>query len=75
MDLQIARQLNDKIKVGFYTRAYLKQIINEIYTNLEIKAKGKATDITKWFDAEPNYKRVDGKVTKGYMIYRPLFSI
>ncbi|MCF0114974.1 MAG: hypothetical protein HUJ56_06430 [Erysipelotrichaceae bacterium] len=65
---KIAKILN--LSIGFHPSSKLKKEIQNAYNLLGIDAKAKATDITKWFEAEQTSKRVDGKVTKGFQIYK-----
>lgn len=70
-DTKVAQILGKRIKTGFYSSADIKGWISEAYTAVGITNKIKATDLTNWFDCEASTKRIDSKVTKGFIVYRP----
>lgn len=70
-DTKVAQILGKRIKTGFYSSADIKGWISEAYTAVGIIDKVKATDLTNWFDCEASTKRIDSKVTKGFIVYRP----
>lgn len=69
-DTKVAQILGKRIKTGFYSSADIKGWISEAYTAVGIIDKVKATDLTNWFDCEASTKRIDSKVTKGFIVYR-----
>lgn len=70
-DTKIAMILSKKVIIGFNKSADLNNLITEAYNTVGCTDKVKATDIDKWFECEPTSKRIDGKVSKGFIIYRP----
>ncbi len=72
-DNKIARILKDKIGIGFNSCNDIIRHLTEIYSMLGITEKVKSTAIGKWYDVEPTTKRIDGKVTKGYNVFRAKF--
>lgn len=70
-DTKVAQILGKRIKTGFYSSADIKGWISEAYNTVGIIDKVKATDLTNWFDCEASTKRIDSKVTKGFIVYRP----
>lgn len=73
-EYKIAKVLSNSIAVGFISIADLKKELANTYKNLEIDKKVKSSDIEKYFDCKPTAKRVDGKVTKGYEVFRMKFT-
>ena len=69
-EYKVAKILNDYIHIGFISSAELKVNIAKAYEILGIIRKAKATDIEGYFDCKATSKRIEGKVTKGYEIYR-----
>ena len=69
-EYKVAKILNDYIHIGFISSAELKANIAKAYEILGIIRKAKATDIEGYFDCKDTSKRIEGKVTKGYEIYR-----
>ena len=69
-EYKVAKILNDYIHIGFISSAELKANIAKAYEILGIIRKAKATDIEGYFDCKATSKRIEGKVTKGYEIYR-----
>ena len=69
-EYKVAKILNDYIHIGFISSAELKANIAKAYETLGIIRKAKATDIEGYFDCKATSKRIEGKVTKGYEIYR-----
>ena len=70
-DTKIAMILSKKIGIGFNKSADIISYITEAYNTVGCTDKVKASNIDKWFECEPTSKRIDGKVAKGYIIYRP----
>lgn len=70
-DTKIAMILSKKIGIGFNKSADIINHITEAYNTVGCTDKVKASSIDKWFECEPTSKRIDGKVSKGYIIYRP----
>lgn len=52
----------------FISNDEIKSAINKAYRLVGIEDKAKASDIKKWFDANTLTKKIDGKVTRGYML-------
>lgn len=70
-DTKIAMILSKKIGIGFNKSADIISYITEAYNTVGCTDKVKASNIDRWFECEPTSKRIDGKVAKGYIIYRP----
>lgn len=70
-DTKIAMILSKKIGIGFNKSADIINHITEAYNTVGCTDKVKASSIDRWFECEPTSKRIDGKVSKGYIIYRP----
>lgn len=62
--------LKDRVSVGFNTTASLQAAIAEAYSVVELDRTVKASEIEKYFDCKATVKRIDGKPTRGYEIYR-----
>ncbi|WP_446786061.1 hypothetical protein [Macellibacteroides fermentans] len=62
------------IKVGeFIESSKVKALFQKIYRELGITKVAKGTDILNYYDVKDNKeitKKIDGKATKGYLIYR-----
>ena len=71
-DYKIAKTLN--IAVGFISIADIKKEFSNTYKNLGIDRKVKTADIEKYFDCKAVARRIEGKVTKGYEVYRMKFT-
>ena len=71
-DYKIAKALN--IAVGFISIADIKKELSNTYKNLGIDRKVKTADIEKYFDCKAVTRRIEGKVTKGYEVYRMKFT-
>ena len=71
-DYKIAKALN--IAVGFISIADIKKELSNTYKNLGIDRKVKTADIEKYFDCKAVARRIEGKVTKGYEVYRMKFT-
>ena len=71
-DYKIAKALN--IAVGFISIADIKKELSNTYKNLGIDRKVKTADIKKYFDCKAVARRIEGKVTKGYEVYRMKFT-
>ena len=68
LDTKIAKILYSSLQLGFNSSASIKSSIKEAYELVGLTDKAKATDITKWFNADEKTLRVDGKPTKGYIL-------
>jgi len=62
--------LKDRVSIGFHTTASLQAAIAEAYSTVDINRAVKASEIEKYFDCKATVKRIDGKATRGYEIYR-----
>ena len=62
--------LKDRVSVGFNTTTALQSAIAEAYSTVELNRTVKASEIEKYFDCKATVKRIDGKPTRGYEIYR-----
>ena len=62
--------LKDRVSVGFNTTTALQSAIAEAYSTVELDRTVKASEIEKYFDCKATVKRIDGKPTRGYEIYR-----
>lgn len=67
---KIASLLQNEIEIGFNTTATLQRALAGAYNTVGVDRAVKASDIDKYFDCKSLTKRIDGKVTRGYEIYR-----
>ena len=67
---KIAQLLQPRVEIGFNTTADLQAALAAAYTTVGVGRKVKASDITKYYDADSVTKRIDGKVKRGYEVYR-----
>lgn len=67
---KIAKLLQSRIEIGFNSTSDLQAAIASAYSTVGVERKVKASDIEKYFDAKSCTKRLDGKVTRGYEVYR-----
>lgn len=65
-----AKILASRINIGFNTTTSLQTAIAEAYSTVELNRTVKASEIEKYFDCKATVKRLDGKPTRGYEIYR-----
>ena len=71
IDNKVAKLLQQDIIIGFNTTPALQTALASAYATAGKKVKSvKATDIEQYFDCKAVTKRIDGKVTRGYEIYR-----
>lgn len=71
IDNKVAKLLQQDIIIGFNTTPALQTALASAYATAGKKVKSvKATDIEQYFDCKPVTKRIDGKVTRGYEVYR-----
>lgn len=70
LENKIAKMLQPRIIIGFNTVPEIQRALTEVYDALGIDRVIKATHIEKYFDAKCITKRVDGKVTRGFEVYR-----
>lgn len=76
LDVKIAMMLKSKITLGqFYKIGCIKDILTNIYENLNINQKAKSNDIEKYYITEPKTKKVNGIPVKGLILLTPLFRI
>lgn len=68
-EARISRYITSKISIGFISSKSAKEIINEAYQLYNINKKGKASDLSKWFNCKETVKRIDSKSVKGYEVY------
>ena len=68
-EARISRYITSKISIGFISSKSAKEIINEAYQLYSINKKGKASDLSKWFNCKETVKRIDSKSVKGYEVY------
>lgn len=57
----------------FYSNKFIKNIFKALYDKLCIKATPKATDMTKYYQVEPEKVSINGKRENGYRIIAKLF--
>jgi hypothetical protein len=58
-----------KLKAGqWVSKAQIKKWIQNIYNNLGLKLKAKATDLKKWYDVDDKNSRLSGKLESGFVI-------
>ena len=67
---KIAQLLQPRVEIGFNTTSDLQAALAAAYTTVGVERKVKASDITKYYDADSVTKRIDGKVKRGYEVYR-----
>ena len=67
---KIAQLLQPRVEIGFNITADLQAALAAAYTTVGVERKVKASDITKYYDADSVTKRIDGKVKRGYEVYR-----
>jgi len=67
VDFKIVKLLD--LRIGkWYSLSEIKSKLSNIYNDLGLNKKAKATDLKKWFDLEKRSKRIDGKVINGNVI-------
>lgn len=68
---------SDKLKDGFITNVDLKQIYQDIFNELYITIKSKATLIedNKYIDSKPVRKKINNKTVGGYEISKIIFHL
>lgn len=71
---KVAQLLKDEIRTGFIASKDLKSIFNRLYDRLGITTTVKASNIEKYYECKEISKRINGKVIKGYDIYRSKFT-
>lgn len=62
--------LKDRVTVGFNATPSIQTAIAEAYSTVGLDRTVKASEIEKYFDCKATVKRIDGKPTRGYEIYR-----
>lgn len=66
---KIMERLRANLEVGkFYTKTYIKELLCNIFKELELKGKPSASDISFYIDCEEKSKRMDGKKVVGYQV-------
>ena len=66
---KIMERLKANLEVGkFYTKTYIKELLCNIFKELELKGKPSASDISFYIDCEEKSKRMDGKKVVGYQV-------
>lgn len=66
---KIMEKLRANLEVGkFYTKTYIKELLCNIFKELELKGKPSASDISFYIDCEEKSKRMDGKKVVGYQV-------
>lgn len=70
-------KVSDKLKDGFITNVDLKQIYQDIFNELYITIKSKATLIedNKYIDSKPVRKKINNKTVGGYEISKIIFHL
>ena len=64
---KIMERLRAKLEIGkFYTKTEIKELLCNIFKELELKGKPSASDISFYIDCEEKSKRMDGKKVVGY---------
>lgn len=73
-DLKVAKMLSlEDYSVGdFITGKEIKALLKKVYENLGFNKKVSIEDFRNYMQIEEKYKRVDGKITRGYVIVRKL---
>lgn len=67
---KIAKLLQPRVEIGFNSTTALQSALASAYSTVGIDRKVKASDIVNYYDADSCTKRIDGKVTRGYEVYR-----
>jgi len=67
---KIAKLLQPRVEIGFNSTSDLQAALAAAYRAVGDGRKVKASDIEKYFDAKSCTKRLDGKVTRGYEVYK-----
>ena len=70
---KIAKMLQQRLIVGFNTTTDIQAALADIYDTLGLDRAAKASTLTKYFEGKGCTKRVDGKVVRGFEIYRSKF--
>ena len=66
---KIMERLRAKLEIGkFYTKTDIKELLCNIFKELELKGKPSASDISFYIDCEEKSKRMDGKKVVGYQV-------
>lgn len=66
---KIMERLRAKLEIGkFYTKTEIKELLCNIFKELELKGKPSASDISFYIDCEEKSKRMDGKKVVGYHV-------
>lgn len=66
---KIMERLRAKLEIGkFYTKIDIKELLCNIFKELELKGKPSASDISFYIDCEEKSKRMDGKKVVGYQV-------
>ena len=66
---KILERLRAKLEIGkFYTKTEIKELLCNIFKELELKGKPSASDISFYIDCEEKSKRMDGKKVVGYQV-------
>lgn len=66
---KIMEKLKANLEVGkFYTKTYIKELLCNIFKELELKGKPSASDISFYIDCEEKSKWMDGKKVVGYQV-------
>lgn len=66
---KIMERLRAKLEIGkFYTKTEIKELLCNIFKELELKGKPSASDISFYIDCEEKSKRMDGKKVVGYRV-------
>lgn len=68
-ETRAAQLITSRIGIGFISLKTAKEIINECYNLIGIERKGKAADLTNWFNCTEVNRRLENKRIKGYEIY------
>lgn len=70
---KIAQLLSGRINEGFISSSDLSRLIGWAYSQVGETAKPTASHLEKWYECKKTTKRVAGKPTSGYIVYRPKF--
>ena len=66
---KIMERLRANLEVGkFYTKTDIKELLCNIFKELELKGKPSASDISFYIDCEERSKRIEGKKVAGYQV-------
>ena len=73
LDNKIASILKRKLTQGFISSKDLKSTLANAFKVVARSETATASDITRWYDAEQMVKSIEGKIVRGYNIFKPKY--